>query len=225
MGLCEILKRWQEAAGEHGAQSWGEDDLYGFFQRFRPGGEKLDEALLPLPNGRPVYDRLKEIYAATSIGWKDNETSDGYFVVRNPPPIKPSEIESLIREYLGTVAEIAALAGAAELAEPLQVATFTFASGPAPESPDRHDTELSIYDTLCDWVASLETAPSELADLREAFYSIACDYPLSWYLMWPWYAAATAIEDPFQPYFQLWRHGIEYRFDGPSSVIVYVPPP
>ena len=120
------------------------------------------------------------------------------------------------------VAEIALLIESTELADLLRQPTFSISHDAAPESPDRHDTDLMIYDTLCDWVASLESNPPAAAELHEAFYSIACDYPLSWYAMWPWYADAAPFADPFRPYFQLWRHGIEYRFDGPSAVTIYL---
>lgn len=223
MQLDEICALWQNLAGESDGEPWGEDGLYGFFQRFRPDGNRLEEALLPLPNGRAVFERMKAIYAATKSGWTDGESSDGYFVVRNPLPIEPPEAEALVRKHLKQVAKIADEAGAEELVELLRAPTFSLSREAAPDSPDRHDTDLTIYDTLCDWVGALESDPPEVADLREAFYSIACDYPLSWYAMWPWFADATQLVDPFEPSFQLWRHGVEYRFDGPSSATIYVP--
>lgn len=223
MQLEEILALWKNAAGEPGGEPWCEDEVYGFFQRFRPDGDRLEEALLPLQYGREVLKRMKAIYAATNSGWSDDESSDGYFVVRNPAPIEPAEAESLVRKHLEQVAKIAEEAGAEELVELLRAPTYSIAREAAPDSPDRHDTDLTIYDTLCDWVGALETDPPQVSDLNEAFFSIACDYPLAWYAMWPWFADAAQISDPFEPYFQLWRHGVEYRFDGPSSVTIHVP--
>jgi len=222
MELNEIYAHWSEIAGEPGAE-WGEDEIFAFFQRFRPDGKRVDEALLPLPNGRAVHERLLQIYAATRSGWTDGDTSAAYFVVRDPPLIESAAAESLVRNHLSRIAEISREAGVDELVGLLQSPTLTLSRESAPDSPVRHDTDLVIYDTLCDWVASLETDPTEVADLSEAFYSIACDYLLSWYAMWRWYAGGTQIVDPFEPCFQLWRHGIEYRFDGPSSATIYVP--
>jgi len=183
MDLNEVLEHWKQIAGESSDEPWSEDDLYGYFQRFRPDGDRLDQALQPLPGGAAVHERLKAVFAATKSGWTDDDSTDGYFVVREPLPISPSDAESLVRSHLRNVTEIASLSGADELVDLLRAPTFTISREAPPDSPDRHDTDLMIYDTLCDWAGSLESDPPEADDLREAFYSIACDYPLSWYVM------------------------------------------
>jgi hypothetical protein len=43
------------------------------------------------------------------------------------------------------------------------------------------------------------------------------------YLMWPFYGAASALDDPFAPYFELWRHGVKYRIFGETQVDLYLP--
>ena len=58
--------------------------------------------------------------------------------------------------------------------------------------------------------------------LHEAFYSIACDYKIAHYLMWPLYRGSTEIEEPFAPYFELWTHGALPFFKKPGLAIVYV---
>ena len=59
--------------------------------------------------------------------------------------------------------------------------------------------------------------------LRPAYYFTACDTMLRDYLMWPLYAAASGLEDPFKSYFELWRHGVKYRIFGETQVDFYLP--
>jgi hypothetical protein len=42
-------------------------------------------------------------------------------------------------------------------------------------------------------------------------------------ILWPLYKDATPIEEPFRPYFDLWRHGAGFRFIDEQTVRVYVP--
>src|SRR5262245_25326927 len=56
--------------------------------------------------------------------------------------------------------------------------------------------ETLVYDIGCDWFLSLEPIPSDALLLEEAFYSMACDYYIAHYLMWPLYRHATDIEEP-----------------------------
>ena len=57
---------------------------------------------------------------------------------------------------------------------------------------------------------------------EEAFYSIACDYNLAHYLLWPLYRDGTKIDEPFAPYFELWARGAKAIFEKPGRVTVYV---
>jgi len=225
MNVSEIFTLWRDAAGDPPDRSWDRDDIYGFFQRFRPRADGLERALLPLPHGRAVLDRMLPIYSATSDGWQTDDYSDAYFVVRNPAPIDTSEAGALVRDHLRNVGRAAALAKVGELVELLREPALSFSFESPPRTPDRHDTDVFIYDTLCDWVRSLTADPPEITALRDAFYSIACDYFLAWHVTWPWFATATTMVEPFHPYFRLWQHGVEYRFDGASSATVYLPRP
>jgi hypothetical protein len=41
--------------------------------------------------------------------------------------------------------------------------------------------------------------------------------------MWPWFGDSTDVKEPFAPYFNLWQHGVEYRFGGPSMATLFIP--
>ena len=59
--------------------------------------------------------------------------------------------------------------------------------------------------------------------LRPAYYFTACDAMLRDYLMWPLYARTTGLNDPFDSYFQLWKHGVKYRIFGEGQIDLYLP--
>jgi hypothetical protein len=41
--------------------------------------------------------------------------------------------------------------------------------------------------------------------------------------LWPLYRHASEIEEPFGPHFELWRHGVGFRFLSGEAVRAYVP--
>lgn len=73
-------------------------------------------------------------------------------------------------------------------------------------------------DAIGDWLLTLEDPRALPVRLAEAYYSIACDYLLAWYLQWPYYRRWHE-DDVFEPYFELWRRGISCRFIGDEMVL------
>ena len=84
-----MLGRWKAIAGDKSPGTWTEDDLAGFFQRFRPDGHGMSEAFEGVEGADEIVPRLLDVYEATADGWQREETHDGYFVVRNPAPSPP----------------------------------------------------------------------------------------------------------------------------------------
>src|SRR5262249_11045345 len=146
-----------------------------------------------------------------------------YFIVHRPAPATKQRLVNLTIQHLRNVKRIAesyppswsesddidedALAGPWELAhllEELPEIEVRHEAAPAEPQPDDDAPESLIYDVVGDWFADLQPIQSEALLLGEAFYSIACDYFIAHYLMWPLYRNATDIEEPFVPYFELW---------------------
>src|SRR5580765_4602831 len=117
----EVFKLWQRLAGAPSTDLWGRDEICCFFQCFRPHGEGLDKALLPLPQGKAILDRMAPIFAATADGCQSADSFDAYFIVRKPPAISAANAEALVRRHLKSVAAIALSHGAAELFDRLRV--------------------------------------------------------------------------------------------------------
>jgi hypothetical protein len=219
-----MLERWKALAGDTSPGPWAPDHMAGFFQRFRPDGRGLPQAFEGVVGGDEILPRLLEVYRATADGWRGGGDYDGYFVVRNPGPTPASRAEDLIRRHLGRVAAMAEAVGDDELASllgrPLRVEV---AEGEAPWPPGEDAPESLIYEATGEFMGSLTPLESDALLMREGLYTIACDYNLQYHCLWPLYRHASTIEEPFGPYFDLWKQGFGYRFMSEADVRVYVP--
>ena len=227
MDILERLAYWKSIAvdavrGEdpnHAAQLeamvWNnEDDLYCFFGLFQPDGKRVERVFAGVVGGDEILQRLLPVY----------ECSEN-FIVRRPLPATPERLVGLTAQHLGKVRQIAIDFGEAELASLLEVSPEIKIKREAILPQTRSDfnaPEASVYEITGDWFRELVPVQSDALLMKEAFYSIACDYKIARYLLWPLYRHSTNIEDPFAPYFELWRHGALPFFGRPGLVTVYV---
>lgn len=239
MDKLERLEFWKNVALEalHQANAlneWGlngiadferlvfknEDELYGYFECFRPDGKGVENVFAGIVGGDEIVARLKRVYECT------NDRIEAYFIVRRPKPATKERILLLTTQHLEKVRQIAIDFGVlgARLAKRLEVLPEISINYTAiPEQIRNSDApETSIYDITGDWFIDLKPIESDALLLEEAFYSIACDYKIAHYLMWPLYKESTTITDPFAPYFELWTHGALPFFEKPGLVNVYV---
>lgn len=231
----EMLSYWQRLSGDESSRPWTEDHLGMYFQGFRPHGQGVEAALEGVVGAEEIAPRLLSVYAATAEGWEEEASEDFYFIVRRPPPLSRARAADLavgcLRKVAAMAAELRAAGGddsAAELVELLDpLPQVEVASGVTPWPPDDDDPETLVYEVTADYMRYLKWVLKPVAShahlMREAFYTIACDYGLAAYLQWPLYHHLTRIEEPFAEHFELWRHGAGYRFDGEHQIRVYVP--
>jgi hypothetical protein len=222
MNTLERLAYWKTVAGDTSNRVWDniEDDLYAFFQRFRPLGQNVEKVFEGVERGQEILARLLPFYEHT----KEGAENDAYFVVREPIIVSRPDLLALVTEYLGKVNEIANASGVEELITVLSSMPIELQKGQPPSHTAQADqTYASIYDTVTDWFIDIEPVQSDALLLHEAFYSMACDYQLSQYIMWPLYQDKAPVKDPFMPYYQLWKRGAELRFSGKESLTVYAP--
>jgi hypothetical protein len=223
-GKTEILQRCKRLVGDPSAKPWAPDDLAGFFQCFRPMGSGLEAAFEGVEGREEILPRLLEIYQATADGWTRDDAHDMYLVVRRPPPISALRAEDLLRMYLHHVGAIARAVGNDELADLLAgPLPFEVVAGQAPWPPGADDPETLIHEVISDFMLSLSPQPSDALLLDEGLYTIACDYQIRHFVLWPLYRQCTEIRDPFRRYFDLWKHGAGYRFASDGTIRVYVP--
>ncbi|MCI8417130.1 MAG: hypothetical protein HFI33_06490 [Lachnospiraceae bacterium] len=69
-------------------------------------------------------------------------------------------------------------------------------------------TDVDVENDLRDWCFDMpyRKGYEDIALMSEALYHISCDYLLSYYLQWPMFD--TKQENPFRPYFELWKMGL-----------------
>jgi hypothetical protein len=227
----------RDGANELDARVWKtEDDLFAFFDCFRPNGKDLEKVFAEVVGGDEILQRLLKVY-----GLKDTSSPWGYFIVRQPSSATPERLVDLTTQHLEKVRQIAHSylsesdqkkkiderdkATAAELIGLLEGdLQIKVKRQPRPVrlQPDYDAPETIIYDMLSDWFNDLVPTESDALLMDEAFYSIACDYKIADYLMWPLYRDSTNIEEPFAPYFELWTHGAIPIFERPEMVTVYL---
>jgi hypothetical protein len=84
---------------------------------------------------------------------------------------------------------------------------------------DRNQEEhMLVHEALGDILRRFHDYSHRAVQLSEGFYSVACDYWLSWYLQWPFFRE-WVLRDVFRPYFELWARGCEIAFQGESLCI------
>ena len=223
---AEFFLRCKRLLGDTSEREWKSENLSGFFQDFRPDGARLGEFFADIPLGDEVFARLQQVYQATNTQPFDPQRMDWYFIVREPVKGTDQELAALAKAQLKNWRLIAEEFEDDELlAELKPLPKVQVSHEPAPD-PDPHDTEsldIFIYEAQTDWHGSLTPVCQHAEWLREAFYYLACDYYLAHYVTWPWYRESSEIEDPCQPYFELWRHGAKLCCESREKVVLYVP--
>ncbi len=215
----DILQLWKTVARDDHRGAWSEDSVFAFFQRFRPTGAGVENALQPLVCGDEVLARLRRIYEATDGGRGD--ATDAYFIVRNPPRCRQEDLVRHARLQATRWREIAREQGDEDLVNWLSIDKIEVTDAER-TMPDNDSPETAVYDAQTDWHVGLRSTCPHSHVLREAFYSIACDYYLAYWVTWPWYRDSTRIDEPYEPSFELWRHGAHMQIPSPHHVVLHV---
>jgi hypothetical protein len=197
-----------------------EDDLFAFFDFFRPNGAGAEKVFAGVVGGDEIVQRLLRIYECT----KESFQRYMYFIVCRPAPATPERLVDLTTQHLEKMRQIARSAGEDELVsllEALPEIKIKREAAPTRTLPDYDAPGTFLRDVVGDWFRSLDPVQSDALLLDEAFYSLTCDYNIARYLMWPLYRRSTDIEEPFAPYFELWTRGACAIFEKPTMVTVY----
>lgn len=207
------------------------DSLIGFFQIFRPDPAGLTGLFEHLDVEPQLHQRLDQLYTAAGDGRRGDGSFDAYFIVRQPPAIDPDQAQQLAQTWLHRLGHLARRCGETALADALDpVPTIRVLEGLAPKHP-KGDERCRLLKAIKDQASQLlqrhDDQNSTADALRPAYYFIACDAMLRDYLMWPLHSGSFGGDeetpDPFEPYFQLWCHGIKYRIFGDRQVDLYLP--
>jgi hypothetical protein len=177
------------------------EELFGFFQMFMPEGDGVEAIFEPLEDGDTYLKRITPIYTMLDPADFAGDTVPGYF---NAERVEASG-ETLIgygrqfieglKELLNEDEEVSAYLAAIqhiELLPPGQIAAI------------RQLSDADVHEALFDVVSQGRDFEEPIDILGEAYYSIACDYWISYYLQWPRFGLKG---DPLAPYFELYRRG------------------
>lgn len=223
----QLIRRCHDLAGHPSDAVADADSLISFFQVFRPDGNALDGLFSDLDCGDRLQERLDQLFLIAGDDRRPSGGRDAYFVVRKPATIDPNQLENAAKAWLVGVRDIALSVGDEEIAQMLApTPTIRVLEGIPPKHPKDPAEKSHLLQTiktkapkLVDRIDAGSIAPV----LRPAYYFTSCDTMLRDYLMWPFYASATKLDDPLAPYFTIWKHGVKYRIFGESQVDLYVP--
>jgi hypothetical protein len=222
-----LIRRCHEFAAIGDDAGKDADSLIGLFQAFRPDGRGIVGLFDQLDHNESLHERLQQLYAIAGEDRRPQGGRDAYFIVRRPQPIDPGHAQQLASSWLDGVREIAIALDNQQVAEMLApMPNIRVLEGLPPKHPKAAEERSHLLTTIQIKAAEMiermdvgEIAPT----LRTAYYFTACDSMLRDYLMWPFYAGATGLEDPLRSYFELWKHGVKYRIFGESQVDLYLP--
>lgn len=208
----QLLDQLARGVGQRPGYFKDEAYLTGYFQRFRPNGDGLERTLQGIDKSDELCERISAIFKAAA---RDFHPADAYFVIKAPPSLSADWQLELLRAHLDAMNEIAEHVGNEEVPDLLaKTQLVSVADLNLSQITEGDDTELAIYEMITDeLIAPARSAVPEAQHvMREAFYTIAAEPYLACYAQWPWFRDAVGLEDPFQPYFELWKNGIQMRF-------------
>lgn len=181
--------------------------FYGYFQMYMPAGNGVKATFEPVEDGDAYLQRLLQIYVMLDPeDFRGNEVP-GYFnsKVRDQPNEKLIDygkqfIQSL-KELINECSEKSDTTDAAAYLSGIEEVRIV-SHGSINDIREQYDAE--IYETIFDIISNHKDYDEPIEVLDEAYYSIACDYWISYYLQWHRYGLKG---DPFAPYFELYRLG------------------
>ena len=156
----------------------------------------------------------------------DEQTSyAGYFFTRfsednrqNAENAVQAYIRNINRIFVEEFKEAAPLDENAKIEILFGQAAQTFREEAYQQQINGESTEIEI--DLIDWCSDMlyKEGYEDIELMTEALYHINCDYLLSDYLQWPMYD--TKRENPFRPYFELWKMGLNIYFPERGRVVL-----
>lgn len=224
-----LLQRCRNLAGFPPDAPCDGDALIGVLQQFRPDGLGLAGLFDGLPLGAALQQRLRQLYEIAGAAARPGGGLDAYFIVRNPPPLDPQRAQTAALAWLGSLLALARETQFDDVIDQLQpLPEVRVLEGIPPKQTKDDLRNISLYRVIKQQGASLcerlSRDDAALNLLRPAYYYAACDWALRDYLLWPLYHRFTQLDDPFQDYFELWRHGVKLRAFSNERLDVYLPP-
>lgn len=189
-----------------------EAQFYGYFQMFMPDGRGIEATFEPLEDGHAYLQRILQIYEMLNPEDFSGPAVPGYFTskaVNVPNEILIDYGRQFIQGLKNLMLESSAKADTIASRDYLLGIEEVRIVHPGSIDGIRQQYDSEIYETIFDIISEQKEydEPIEVSD--EAYYSIACDYWISYYLQWHRYRLNG---DPFAAYFELYRLGYSAIF-------------
>ncbi|MFB5761419.1 hypothetical protein [Paenibacillus medicaginis] len=195
--------------------------FYGYFQFFMPSGEGVERVFAPLDKGAAYLQRIAPIYEMLDPADFKGEQVPGYFIGktgRASEEVLRALGEQLVQGLQQLFEEQTDMEGMDEPLSYLREIEEIIILQKGEIMAFENRKEPIIYETMFEIVEERTDYDGPIWVLSEAYYSIACDYWLSYYLQWPRYKKLANM-DPLAPYFELYKIGYTAVFSGRSLYI------
>jgi hypothetical protein len=213
-----LLERCRKYAGADGR--WTPEDVGRFFHRFRPDGKGLSEIYSGVEYGDEISKRL---IAALKV---DGTTKGSTLSANNLIPVNAKQAAALVELLCAKVRQLAQEIDDEELAERFVADQFVIRDGQR-QTYAQNDYTAESIEMLCDAAYSLVYDSAATANvLGKGIYTLFTSVgfsPLAFYIQWPVCADQFQTVDPFEPFFDLWRHGVAWRLTDEKVAEVFTP--
>ncbi|VTR62018.1 Uncharacterised protein [Actinobacillus pleuropneumoniae] len=193
--------------------------LYGYFQMYMPSGKGVEATFEPLEDGQVYLRRISRIYEMLDPEDFSGGTVPAYFIGKRDEEsedVLRGYGEQFIRELKQLLDTFAKWEGAADAVAYLDGIDNIEFLPPGKIDTVRDSYDPDVYEALSEVIMEHKNDEEPIEILDEAYYSIACDYWISYYLQWHRYGLKG---DPFAPYFELHRLGYSAVFSGEKLYI------
>lgn len=186
--------------------------FYGYFQMYMPNGKGVETTFEPLADGDAYLQRIWRIYEMLDPDDFRGDEVPGYF--NSKVGDEPSEeLIDYGKQFIQRLKEL--INECSEKNDTIDAAVYLsgikeiriVSDGSINDIREQYDSE--IYDMIFDIISNHKDYDEPIEVLDEAYYSIACDYWISYYLQWHRYGLKG---DPFSPYFELYKRGYSVIF-------------
>ncbi|MCM3340682.1 hypothetical protein M3650_19120 [Paenibacillus sp. MER TA 81-3] len=188
------------------------DSLYGYFQMYMPSGKGVEATFEPLQDGEAYLQRIEQMYDILDPADFGGDTVPAYFNSKTadvPPDVLKGHGEQLIKGLKELMDECEELEGAADAASYLSGIKEVQLLPHGKINTIRQSRDPDVYEALFEVINEHTDDDEPIEVLDEAYYSIACNYWISYYLQWHRYGLKV---DPLAPYFELYRLGYSAVF-------------
>lgn len=189
-----------------------EAQFYGYFQIYMPDGKGVEATFEPLEDGNAYLHRILQIYEMLDPEDFSGPAVPGYFTSQAshvPEEVLLNYGRQFMRVLQDLLVESSGKLDTKDSVEYLHGIDEVRIVPPGSIDEIRQHYDPDLYEAIFDIINEQKNYDEPIEVLDEAYYSIACDYWISYYLQWHRYRLKC---DPFAPYFELYRRGYSAVF-------------